>query len=269
MIRSGCVTKSVQPRDKVSRHHGSYKSNPVQISVAARIRLVVTRNNCRQDSYGPGSGKGGGGLPRGYNARDEAPEVISLGSCKVPWNKVLPVPPQGNQYTSRATLASVSPRWFNPFLLDPFVELVGRKASPPARFIRRQRAIGDKPSFGSAAARLSPRRLQHGRINYRGISITAPVRAAAVAVVTRPMKMLIRDDKNATTIGGESVNSGRRLWNRILARHAWQILMNRAIYWEVIKWFDRNEIEMDMRFKNKFSEYILYIFRGKRAFFSY
>lgn len=54
------MTKSVQPRDKVSRHHGSYKSNPVQISVAARIRLVVTRNNCRQDSYGPGSGKGGG-----------------------------------------------------------------------------------------------------------------------------------------------------------------------------------------------------------------
>lgn len=29
------MTKSVQPRDKVSRHHGSYKSNPVQISARA------------------------------------------------------------------------------------------------------------------------------------------------------------------------------------------------------------------------------------------
>lgn len=47
------------------------KSNSAQISanVGARIRLVVTRNNCQEDSYGPGSdGKG-----------EPSPEVIMPG----------------------------------------------------------------------------------------------------------------------------------------------------------------------------------------------
>lgn len=63
VIRSGCVTKGVQRRDKVSRHHGSYKSNPVQISaraVGARIRLVVTRNNCQAGFLWTWIGKGRG-----------------------------------------------------------------------------------------------------------------------------------------------------------------------------------------------------------------
>lgn len=50
----------------------------------------------------PARRKGGSRLfPWGYNAEDEPLAVISLGSCKVPRNKVssLSISPPGNQYT--------------------------------------------------------------------------------------------------------------------------------------------------------------------------
>ena len=49
----------------MGREHRANKSNPAQISanVGARIRLVVTRNNCQEDSYGAAMGSDGKGEP--------------------------------------------------------------------------------------------------------------------------------------------------------------------------------------------------------------